>query len=93
VNRLLATLAIVLVVAVWLGPAAVAQTDPSPAPPTGQGVPITVENTASPVPVATDHGPLASTGSDIVGQLSLAFGLLVAGLLAIAVTRRTGVSR
>jgi len=77
---------------VSFGPSAAAE--PS-TPPGGVTIPITVENTATPVAGPTPQGerPLASTGADVISMLWAGFLLLAGGAVVIAVSRRLGEAR
>jgi hypothetical protein len=83
-------LAILVALTVSFGPAAGAD----PSPPGGVTVPITVENTATPVeqpPAADRH--LASTGADVISLVRNGIILIAAGLIALAWSRRLGAVR
>lgn len=83
-SRFLALVAVLVVLTVVFGPTAAAE----PSPPT---VPITVENTVTPVeqpPVAERH--LASTGADVISLVWTGFALIACGALVIALSRRLG---
>jgi LPXTG-motif cell wall-anchored protein len=80
-------IAMVLLGSQAFGQRAVDRVDPVPASPTQIGIPIMVENDASPMP-ATGGGKLPTTGQRIAVIGGLGLGLLAVGVFLIVLSQR-----